>query len=555
MNRVVDPFWIRNPSDRLAIEQGCYFDGEAGQIVCDFIEAFCCQSKGKWAGQPIRLLDWQRDFLMRLFGWKRADGTRRFRRAYVEIAKKNGKSTLVSAMVLALLLIDGEASPEIYLNACDRSQASIVYDEARRMVEASPELSARLQPKRSAKRILDEANHGAIITNSAEAPTKDGLNPSGIIFDELHRQPDTELWDVFEHADSAREQPLWVSITTAGDDESGPWFEQRDYSDRVNRGEIPDISHLGIIYRAQPDDDIDDPETWRAANPSLGVTISEENFRQKLAEAKETPRKLAVFKRLRLNIVSKADTLFLDPAAWAACASPRIDPDALAGRPCFLGGDLSKTSDLTALAAVWPDRDGFHDAHVWLWMPEENLKDLALADKVPYHLWVDQGWIELTPGPVVDYAWIRKRINALAGRSRAGNESEYRDASLPRHDIRKILFDPYNATQLATELAETDGLPVAFLRQGFLSLSDPTKQLERLVKSRKIRHGNNPVLNWMIGNAVGVQDDAGNVKLSKRKSRKKIDGVAALVNAIAAATAGSPDGGLSVYELRGILTL
>ena len=315
----VPKHWIRNPSDTLAIEQGCFFDESAGRFVCDFIEAFCRQSKGRWAGKALKLLEWQRDLLMRLFGWKGSDGKRRFRRAYVEVAKKNGKSTLIAALNLYLLLADGEGAPEIYLNACDRSQARIIFDESKRMVEASPDLRKRIKAVNHKARLVCASNNGVILANSADAPNKDGLNPSATIFDELHRQPNRLLWDVFEYAGAAREQPLILSITTAGEDDSGVWHEQREYSEKVTAGEIPDITHLGIVYRALATDDIDDPETWKKANPSLGETIRFEDFKRELEEAKEVPIKLNNFKRLRLNIITRDEAKYFDMTHWDAC--------------------------------------------------------------------------------------------------------------------------------------------------------------------------------------------------------------------------------------------
>ena len=257
-----DPRWIRNPSDELAIAQGCWFDESAGLFVIDFIQEFCRQSQGRWAGQPLILLEWQRDFLMRLFGWRAPDGLRRFRRAYLEIAKKNGKSTMISAVCLLLLLIDGEGSPQVFLNACDKEQASIVFDEAKHMVEKSPELLRRLDIVDSRKTIVHAAGDGKIVANSSEVNKQDGFNPSGIVFDELHRQPNYRLWEVFKYASVAREQPLTISMTTAGEAEEGVWFDQRVYSEKVNAGVIPDTTHLGVIYRALPTDDLDDPATW-----------------------------------------------------------------------------------------------------------------------------------------------------------------------------------------------------------------------------------------------------------------------------------------------------
>lgn len=538
------PDWVRNASDRLAIEQGCYFDEAAGAFVCSFIERFCRQSKGRWAGQPLELLPWQRDFLMRLFGWRKADGSRRFRRAYLEVAKKNGKSTLVSGLSLFLLLADGresdatgpEGAPEVYINACDRDQASIVFDEAARMVRRSPGLSQRLDIKETVKRIVEPKGGGKLVANSSEVPSKDGVNASGIIFDELHRQPNRELWEVMEYAGAARLQPLTVSITTAGEEEEGVWFDQRLYSEKVADGIIPDTSHLGVVYRALDADDIDDPATWRKANPSLGVTISEDDFRRELEEAKQSPAKLANFRRLRLNIISREAGKFIDPADWDACNAPPdpFDPAA----EFYAGLDLSTVNDLTALSVLVPKGSGSFDVHCRFWLPEDNIARLEHQHGQPYRQWARMGLIELTPGNNVDYGFIRRAIQQFdKGRG-----------------IRLLAYDPWKAHGLIQDLVENDGIPALEVRQGPASLSSPTQDLLRLALARKLRHGGHPILRWHVLNAVVRRDSNGNIKLDKEKSRQKIDGAAALVNALAAATS-EPSAEASVYESRGILSL
>jgi len=533
--------WIRNPTDHLAVERGCYFDAASGKHVITFIEQFCVQSKGAWAGEPLVLFDWQKDAIMRLFGWRSANGKRRFKSLYLEVAKKQGKTTLISALCLFLLLADAEGAPEVYLNAVDRAQADLVFEEAARMVDKSPELSARLEVLRSKGRIIDPVSYGRIQKNSADAPSKDGVNASASIFDELHRFKSRDLWDVFEYAGVSREQPIRIVITTAGEEETGAWWEQREYSEKVNAGVIPDITHLGVVYRALEEDDIDDPATWRKANPSLGHTISIDDFRRELAEAKELPTKLANFRRLRLNIVARGEQAFVSIEQWDACSgkdlgrkaegerrkdeSPdssfSLHPSSLTESLPVCGGlDLSQLDDLTALAVVSGDPESGFDVEMAFWLPEENIVDLEKRHQVPYRTWADMGLITLTPGNVIDYAFIRHHINALA----------------QERELVKLLIDPYNATKLGLELKEQDGLPVEYIRQGYLSLSGPTKELLRLILSGQLRHGGHPILRWHASNCVAEQDAAGNIKLSKRKSQKKIDGMAALVNAIAAAT-------------------
>lgn len=526
--------WVRNPSDDLAIAQGCYFDESRGEFVCDFIETFCCQSKGRWVGQLIKLLDWQRDFLMRLYGWRRKDGTRRFRSFYLEIAKKNGKSTLVSCLAIVHIVDAEDGAPEIYLNAVDKEQASIVFDECSRMVAASPELSDRLEVIKSRGRIVDPVGNGKIQKNSADAPSKDGVNASVTIFDEIHRFKNRDLWDVFKHAGASREEPLRGVITTAGEEEDGVWFEERTKSEQINAGAIPNTEHLGVVYRADPGDDIEDPETWRKANPSLGQTITEADFAQALDDAKGSPSEMANFLRLRLNIITGSDAKFIDIANWNTCGGPcYVDP----GSECWMGLDLSSNQDLTALACVFGELDGEVKVLMRFWLPKDNIVELERQHQVPYRQWAEKGLITLTPGNIVSKQVVRKEIVALS----------------KLYDLKKLLVDPWNAADVNAQMLEDDGLPVEELRQGF-SLSPPTKQLQALILGARLRHNDHPILKWHASNAIAVTDDNQNFKLSKKKSRRKIDGMAALVNAIAAMIS-TPSDGPSVYEKRGLIYL
>jgi phage terminase large subunit-like protein len=524
----VDPHWIRGPADELAVAQGCTFDRAAGGYVIEFIEGFCRQSKGEWAGRPLKLLDWQTDFILRLYGWRRPDGTRRYRTFYVEVAKKNGKSTLVSGLVLYHLIADGEPGAEVYVGAYDRSQASIIFDEAARMIGASPALSKILDVVASAKRIVHPASHSKALALSADVPSKDGVSASFTVFDELHRQRTSALWDIFRYAGAARRQPLMGAITTAGVDRQSICYRQRDYSQKVNAGLIEDISHLGVIYAADPADPIDSPETWAKANPSLGVTIKPDDFAREVQEALESPTQLNNFLRLRLDIWTNAVERFLPADRWDACGLGPVDPEELKGRECYAGLDLASTIDIAALALVFRMDDGTLKVLMFFWVPGDNAERREEKDRVPYVTWARQGLVKMTEGAAIDYDAIRSDITAL-------------DAIYP---IRKLLADPWNATQLLTQLGEQDGIEVETIRQGFASLSAPTKELERLVISGEIHHGDNPVLNWMCSNAMAARDASGNVKLDKGKSTEKIDGLAALINGIAARLS-DPDAGAS----------
>lgn len=529
--------WIRGHVDEVAVEQGCYVDPSAGERVCRFIETFCRQSKGEWSGKPIKLMDWQRDFLMRLYSWMRPDGTRRYRTFYLEVPKKNGKSTLISGLGNYHTLADDEPGAEVYCCAYDLGQARIVFDEAANMIRSSPQLSKRLEVIPSAKRILHKESASKFQALSADVPSKDGVSASFTIFDELHRQRTSAMWDIFEFAGAARRQPLMGAITTAGYDRQSICYRQHEYTKKVNAGLVDDIAHLGVIYGATLEDDWTDPEVWKRCNPSMGVTLKLEDFEREVAKAKESPDKLNNFLRLRLNIWTNASERFLHRDKWDDCGKAIVDADSLKGATCYGGLDLSSTTDVTALVLVFPDLDGSYEVLCRFWVPEDSAERREQRDRVPYRSWERQDKLTMTPGDVVDYDFIRAEVNDLAG----------------LYDLRKLFVDPYNATQLTGQL-QGDGIPVELLRQGFLSLSPPTKELERLVIGKRLRHGSNPVLNWMADNAVAIKDAAGNLKLDKSKSTEKIDGMAALVNAIAAATADVGEAE-SVYEKEGLFIL
>lgn len=539
--------WIRGPADVEAIKQGCYFDPESAERPIEFIESLCKQSIGDSKGDPLYLFDWQKDFLRRLFGWKQRNGRRRYKRVYLEVAKKNGKSTLLAALQLYLLLADGEGSPEIRILACDKSQAGIIFKESAKMINASPALKKRLkliggiEGGNNDQSIVWEAGNGVILVESSVVESKDGVNPSVVIFDELHRQPGRALWDIFEFAQVARQQPLRIAITTAGEDESGVWHEERTHADAVNSGkkDPSDIHFLGIVYRAMPEDNIDDPATWKKANPSMGETFTEDAFALDLARSKENPFKLNNFKRLRLGIICKEASKFIDAGKWSLGSKPIAKAHVLKFLPCYGGADLSSIVDLTATVFLHGTfADGF-DVTCHAYLPEENIVELERRDRVPYRAWAEKGYLTLTPGSAIDYEFVRADINRVAR----------------ENGINLLLVDPHNAQQLCNQLIEQDGLNVRTIQQGSISLNAPTKELLRLVMNGKIRHGDHPILKWCILNAIASTDAAGNIKLDKRKSREKIDLAAALVNAIAAAQADDDSGGESVYESRGVLFL
>ncbi len=523
--------WVRTEADKHAVAAGCYFDLAAAERVRTFFEKFLRHSTGEFEGQPFKLLDWQWDRVIApLFGWKNADGTRRFRTAYISTGKKNGKSGLISGLTLYLLLGDNEPGAEVYSAACDRNQASIIYREAKKMIDVSPLLTARLNCIDSSKRIVGpRASFYRAL--SADAKLQEGLNASAVLFDELHAQPNRDLWDTLRYAGSARRQPLLIAITTAGEaGQPSICREVYDYAKRVESGEVADVSFLPVIFEAAADDAWDDPDTWAKANPSFGVTIKADAFRADFLEAKESPAKENAFRRYRLNQWTSVADSWLSLDAWDACAG-KVDPAALRGQPCFAGLDLSATDDTTALVLLFPSDDGV----VLLprfYLPGANIAGLERKHRVPYRAWAKAGHMTLTEGNVVDYQQIRRDLGQLA----------------TVYDIQKLVIDrKFQGQQLESELIE-DGFDVMPAGQGWLSQDLPAKELERLLLSRQLQHAGHPVLRWHAGNAVVDIDKAGNYSLNKRKSRSKIDGIAATLMALFAQMRAGPRTIINYYE-------
>jgi phage terminase large subunit-like protein len=503
-----------------------WFDEEAAELAVSFFPRFLTHVKGEWAGQPFDLDAWQRDQIIRpLFGWKRADGTRRYRTVYVEVPRKNGKSSLAAGIALILLYADKEPGAEVFSCAADRDQAAIVFDLAKQMVLSSQELSAISEIYR--RSIVVPRTGSAYHVLSADVATKHGKNASGVIFDELHAQPSRELWDVLNTSTGARRQPVTLAITTAGYDRQSICWEVHEYARRIKEGIIEDDSFLPVIYGTPEDADWKDEKVWLAANPGLGVSVKLDYLRQEAKRAGETPTYQNTFRRLHLDQWTQQNQRFIDLAQWNAC-SEAPDLDKLKGRYVTAGLDLSSTTDLTAFVIVIPpetERGAPIDVLAWFWMPEENIAKRAKKDGVPYDVWVRDGLIEATPGNVIDYDAIRARIKGLKG----------------TYYFHEIAIDRWNATQIATQL-QMDGYTVVPFGQGFKDMSAPTKDLEALLIAKKIRHGGNPVLRWMADNTSVRMDPAGNLKPDKAKSNGRIDGIVALIMAIGRANVNPPTG-------------
>jgi len=520
------------------------FDETRAQKAIDFIGCLT-HTKGEWAGHRFGLLPWQiEDVLRPLFGTLRDDGSeaRQYRTGYIEIPKKNGKSELGAAVALYMLCADGEASPEVYSAATDRNQAALVFDVAASMVWNDPTLSKTLKVLRAGRIITNPKNNGTYRVLSSDVKTKHGLNPSAVIFDELHAQPTDELWRVLTAgSDYARRQQLILVLTTAGPyNVESIWWRVRDKARQIKEGIIEDPSFLPVLYIADPDkDDPHDEELWKRVNPSLGRIFTLDKIRRDYEQAKNDLVEWEDFKRFRLNIPAKHIKRWMPMDAWDKCKG-EIDLDALKDRPCFGGLDLSTKIDLSAFAIVWPPRDETED---WVtlvkgYCPEDTIRERSHQDRVHYGKWVEQGWITATPGNVIDYEWIRRDILEAA----------------EKWDLREVGYDPWAATEFATNLYNNEGIMMVEVRQGAKTFSEPAKDILKCVLGGTIRHGGNPALRWCTDNLVVVSDANENIRPVKDKSTDRIDLFVALLIAWARGLANMGTM-VSVYEGRGIITL
>ena len=514
-----------------------YYDDELAQFAVMFIESLC-HTKGTWAGKPFKLLDWQRQIIQDLFGIVKPNGYRQFNTAYIEIPKKNGKSELAAAVALLLCCGDGEQRAEIYGCAADRGQATIVFDVAADMVRMCPALNRRCKILASQKRIIYTPTNSFYQVLSAEAYSKHGFNIHGVVFDELHTQPNRKLFDVMtKGSGDARMQPLYFLITTAGTDTNSICYETHQKAKDILEGRKIDPTFYPVIYGAGEDEDWTDPKVWMKSNPSLGETIGMDKVEAACESAKQNPGEENSFRQLRLNQWVKQAVRWMPMDKWDACAFP-VNEEMLEGRVCYGGLDLSSTTDLTSFCLVFPPEDEEEPYYVlpYFWVPEDTLELRVKRDHVPYDLWNRQGYLETTEGNVVHYGYIEKFIERLG----------------ERFNIRDIAFDRWGATQMSQDL-ENMGFTVVPMGQGFASMSPPTKELMKLTLEKKIAHGGHPVLRWNMDNIFIRTDPAGNIKADKAKSTEKIDGAIAMIMALDRAIRCGNDTSGSVYDTRGLL--
>lgn len=500
-------------------KRGLTWRPDLAERAIDFF-GFVNHFEGPKAGTPVELEPWECFIIGAVFGWLRADGTRRFRRAFTEVAKKNGKTLIAGGVGLLLAFFDGEAGAQVYSAATKRDQAKLVWNAAKTMTEKSPALRSRLQTR--ALSIFDPHSTSSFRPLGRDYGGEDGINPNGVIVDELHRHEDAGLVGLLSESFGARSNPLLWEITTAGTVGESVWAEEHDYAEKVLEGIIQDDALFAVIYALDKGDDPFDEATWPKANPNLGVSIRIDDMRERAQEAQAKPSKLNDFKRLRLNIRTQSLTRWLTHELWErGDASPGL----LAGRLAYGGLDLGARADLAAFLAVLPAEDGFVDIVCRFWLPEDAIAERVRKDRVPYDKWVKDGFIETTPGNVTDYDTIRTDLNRFIGVS--DNEEEITEFA----DLYDMGYDPHDATQLATQL-QADGFRLVRIIQSTTEMDAPIKEVERLALSGKLRHGGHPVLAWMVDNTVMAYDASGRRRPDKEKAKERIDGVPALLMAI-----------------------
>ena len=497
-----------------------HFDEQAADDVIFFIENLCTHVKGDLAGKPLILEEWQKeDIIKPIFGWKRPDETRRYRTAYIEVPRKNAKSTLCAAIQLYLLVADGEKGAEIYCAAAARDQVASVFDPCKEMVNQSSHLSSKLSVFRNSITV----NHSASFLKaiSADAKTKHGFNASGVVIDELHVQPDRDLHDVLTTSVGSRRQPLVFMITTAGYNRTSICWEQHEYSRKIDEGIIKDDSFFGLIYSIDEGDDWEDEEVWKKANPGYGTIVKKDYFKEQYTKAKNEPSFLNTFKNLHLNIWTSSHSAWIPDHDYMKCDMGG-DLEKLKGRRCVAGLDLGSTRDLTALVLLFPsekDDKPYFDVVPFFWCAAETAETRGNKGGVDYLTWAEQKHLTLTPGNTTDYNFIKKEVSNI----------------VEKYDLKIIGYDQFNSSQLIIDLIDEYGsrdIEFRKFSQGVKDMSPPTIELERIVLEQRMDHYGHPILRWMFDNVMIFRDANDNIKLNKKKATEKIDGVVALVMAL-----------------------
>lgn len=578
-----------HPNTERALLEGCYFDIASAERLMEFyvrllripwtkdeplnewemswinhcIPGFDAK---KWTPtKPFVLMRWwYEDILSQLFGWKKPDGLRRYRKGFITTAKKTGKSSTLSGLPAYMIMADGEEEAEAYVAAVDRDQASIVFAKCDKMVRQSL-LAKAVRRIPSMKRIVHEPSGSAFEAISHDADSSEGKNPHLLITDEVHAWRDRKFFDALMYGDIARSQPLFLMITTAGDDQLSVGFEEYEFASSLldPNNDFHSQSHFAYIAEAGRDRTTgkvsdyqwDDPAAWEQANPSLAEGVgSVITLQSKCNEAKNSPKKRRSFVRYICNRwVAESDDVWLNREYWRECQEPGLVIPA--AEDVYLGLDLATIEDLVALAQSWWIDHKLVGLKVRFWMPEDGIKEKQDRWKVPLFDWIDDGWIEVTHGRTVDYTILRAAISGAAIDDRGQLIAERDPTSIfKRFKIKELCYDRALAVNLVIQqLGDVDGLPIAEQSQNFMGMNTPAKNFKQRIDEGLIRHDGSPVMDWMVGHCVADRDGADSVKPNKRKSRQKIDGIVASIMAVGRATLSIPK--KNVYDRRGVICL
>jgi len=493
------------------IDRGLYFDRKAAARSLRWFE-FLRHSKGKqFIGKPFELSPWQAFINWNLFGWMNAKGTRRFTKSYISVAKKNGKSTYAAGNGLYMTRADGEARAEIYSAATKRDQAKIVFDEAKNMIKSSPGLTKHFTIYQYS--IFDELSGSYFQALSKDSEKQDGLNPHFAIIDEYHAHKDDKIVDNIQSGMGARIQPMLFYITTAGFNRTSPCYDEESVCKQILEGVLEQDDKFAIIFALDEGDDWEDPKLWRKANPNLDISVSTEFLIKEYKNAKNNNRKIVNFQTKNLNMWVDSSMSWIKHKDWKEC-NFGYNPESLIGKTCYGGLDLASHVDFNWFTLAFDGDEGRKELLCWAWIPEAKIENND--DKVDYRTWIDQGWIKVTPGNVVD---IEIMLDDIIGICR-------------KYDVQSIGVDPARFYHGVSQGLEKEDIKLNEFRQNTVAMDTPTRELEKLVLERKLNHGGNPVLAWMISNVEIMEDTSGNIKASKGKSKNKIDGVIATIMAL-----------------------
>lgn len=506
---------LRTPEPRTV--PGAKFDPERVDRVLRAFDVLR-HTQGPLAGQPLRPDPWQVAYIIApIFGWVRRNEHGRWARiitqAYIDVPRKNGKTTIVGGCGIYLTAADGEMGAQVLAAATTKDQAQFVFAPIKQLAEKAPGLKGHVRPLTN--RIVHPASGSYFTPVSSVADAQHGGNIHGAVIDELHVHKTPEMFDVLTTGTGSREQPLIITITTADSGTPDSVYDrERRYVERLANRTITDWSRYGVVWAADEGDDPFVEETWRKANPGYGISPTKRYLEEAAVKAKNSPAELSKFLRLHLGIRTKQETKYITLPTWDGSAGLVVE-DELAGRWCHGGIDLSSVEDISALCWTFPDEDGGFDVLWRFWLPEERLPDLSRRTAGAADVWVRDGFVELTSGNVIDNDRILARV--------------LRDAE--RFQVRTIGYDRYGATDLVRRLGDV-GLVVTPVGQGTATLSAPMKEMLRLLLSKQYRHGGNPVMRWMIDHLAVVENTSGDIKPAKNRSAEKIDGVSAAVTAL-----------------------